>query len=225
MLIKTPILKIVKDGKDMEKLIDEDLLPLVKEGGGIRYRLWEPTFPLVVLGRSSRREGELFEESCAADSIPVIKRLGGGRSVLLSPGMLIISIAAQADRFRGHLHYMQAINQLIKKSLTDLGVGHINLQGISDLALSDRKILGCCLYLTRSQGRWIFFYQGSLLFDLDLSSMARYLKHPPSEPDYRRGRPHQEFMTTLKKEGYGLKIMAVASTLALAFNEDLPGLL
>ena len=209
----------------MEKLIDEDLLPLVKEGGGIRYRLWEPTFPLVVLGRSSRPEGELFEESCAADSIPVIKRLGGGRSVLLCPGMLVVSIAAEIGRFPGHLHCMQAINQSIKKTLTGLGVRHINLQGISDLALGERKVLGCCLYLTRSRDRWIAFYQGSLLFDLDLSLMARYLKHPPSEPDYRRGRPHQEFLTTLKAEGYGLKIMAAASALALALEEDLPGLL
>jgi lipoate---protein ligase len=211
--------------KAMEKLIDEDVLLLVKEQGGVRYRLWEPTFPLVVLGRSSHPSAEVFAEACAKEDIPVIKRLGGGKSVVLSPGMLVISLALETIRFRGHLFYAQAINEIIEKSLTFWGVGNINCRGISDLTLGDRKILGCCLYLTRKSDRWIVFYQASLLFDPDLSLMTRCLKHPPWEPDYRRGRPHEEFLTALRAEGHHLPIMKVASRLALALDEALPRIL
>lgn len=209
----------------MEKTIDQDLLSMVKEQGGMRYRLWEPSFPLIVLGRSSRPEDDLFGENCAADSIKVIKRLGGGKSVLLAPGMLVISLAAETARFLGHLYYARAINQVIKKTLTALGVGNIYFKGVSDLALDDRKILGCCLYITHWQRRWVFLYQGSLLFNLDLNTMARYLRHPPWEPDYRRGRTHQEFLTTLTDQGYRLNIMLFASHLASSLDKDWPRIL
>ena len=206
----------------MEKLIDEDLLEWVWENGGSRYRLWEPTFPLAVLGRSSRSEEEIWGENCGADRIRVIKRLGGGKSALLSPGMLVLSVAARTGRFQGHLYYAQAINQIIEKTLTSCGVGNIYQKGVSDLALKDRKILGCCLFVTRGRGEWIVFYQGSLLFRVDLSLMARYLKHPPWEPDYRRGRAHHEFLTTLRDQGYSLGIMEFASRLAASLDEGIP---
>ena len=206
----------------MEKLIDEDLLVEVKEQGGIRYRLWEPLFPIVVLGRSSRYEEEIFGEICAADQIRVIKRLGGGKSVLLSPGMLIVSIALETIRFRGHLYYAKAINQIIEKTLTCCGVGNITFRGVSDLALGDQKILGCCLYLTRVRGRWIVFYQASVLFDPYLKLVSTYLKHPPWEPDYRKGRSHEEFLTTLRAQGHRPQIIQASSRLALSFDEELP---
>jgi lipoate-protein ligase A len=209
----------------MEKLIDEDLLVEVKEQGGIRYRLWEPAFPIVVLGRSSRYEEEIFGEICAADDIRVIKRLGGGKSVLLSPGMLIVSVALETIRFRGHLYYAKAINRIIEKTLTCCGVGNITFRGVSDLALGDQKILGCCLYLSRVRGRWIVFYQASVLFDPDLNLVSRYLKHPPWEPDYRKGRPHEKFLTTLRAKGHRPQIMQASSRLALHFDEELARIL
>lgn len=210
--------------KGMEKWIDEDLLAEVKELGGIRYRLWEPAFPLVILGRSSHPEDEVFSEICAKDGIPVIKRMGGGKSVLLSPGMLIVSLALETIHFRGHPFYAEAINRIVEKTLTSCGAGNINGRGISDLAWGDQKIMGCCLYLSRRRDLWVVFYQASLLFHPDLSLVTRYLKHPPWEPDYRKGRPHEEFLTTLWAQGHRLKIMQVASRLARAFDEDLPGL-
>ncbi|MDH7500665.1 MAG: hypothetical protein QHH30_09830 [candidate division NC10 bacterium] len=204
----------------MQRRIDEDLLEAVREGGGMRYRLWEPSSPLVVLGRSSRPEEEVWEDHCRADGIPILKRWGGGKSVLLSPGMLILSVAAEVSQLGSHLFYARALNELIEKSLTCFGVRNINHQGISDLALGDRKILGCCLYITRGRGRTFIFYQGSLLFDLDLSRMARYLKHPPWEPEYRRGRAHPEFLTTLCDQGYRLPIMKFASCLDHLMQEN-----
>ena len=67
-------------------------------------------------------------------------------------------------------------------------------EGTSDLAIGDRKIGGSCIY--RVPG--LLFYSTTLLLDPDIDLIERYLRHPPREPDYRKGRPHREFMTSLK---------------------------
>lgn len=43
-----------------------------------------------------------------------------------------------------------------------------------------------------------FVHHTSLLWDYDPLRMA-LLKHPAKTPEYRQGRAHQEFVTTLKK--------------------------
>jgi lipoate-protein ligase A len=41
------------------------------------------------------------------------------------------------------------------------------------------------------------YYSASLLVKPDVSLVERYLRHPPREPEYRRGRSHREFMGAL----------------------------
>jgi lipoate-protein ligase A len=36
-----------------------------------------------------------------------------------------------------------------------------------------------------------------LLYDFDFESLDRYLKPPPRQPEYRRQRPHAEFLANL----------------------------
>ena len=64
---------------------------------------------------------------------------------------------------------------------------------MGDVAIDDLKVLGSSLYANRE----VALYQGSLLVDPDLDRIARYLPHPSREPDYRRGRSHAEFLTSL----------------------------
>ncbi len=56
-----------------------------------------------------------------------------------------------------------------------------------------RKFSGNSLRVKRRH----LLYHGTLLFDFDLELIARCLKHPPREPDYRAGRPHAEFVANL----------------------------
>ncbi len=92
-------------------------------------------------------------------------------------------------------------------------------RGLSDLAVGERKILGSSLYL--SQRPFLYYYQSSLMVDPDMSLLDRYLKHPPREPDYRKGRSHTLFCTSLRQEGYPIQ----AAALAHALQRKLPGLI
>src|SRR2546430_2613366 len=40
-------------------------------------------------------------------------------------------------------------------------------------------------------------HHGTLLHGFDFTPIARYLKLPPRQPEYRRQRPHTEFLTNL----------------------------
>ncbi len=47
------------------------------------------------------------------------------------------------------------------------------------------------------RSRDLLFYTASLMIANDLMLLDRYLKYPSKEPDYRKGRSHLEFVTTI----------------------------
>jgi lipoate-protein ligase A len=46
----------------------------------------------------------------------------------------------------------------------------------------------------------VLFYTASLMISNDITEIDRYLRHPSKEPEYRQGRSHAEFLTTLSRE-------------------------
>jgi lipoate---protein ligase len=91
-------------------------------------------------------------------------------------------------------------------------------EGISDLAIGEKKIVGTSIYRTRL----VLFYQASLLVNNDISVFTRYLAMPVKVPEYRRGRTHEEFCTTLARQGYTGSVAAVEEALRDVAQERLP---
>jgi lipoate-protein ligase A len=118
--------------------------------------------------------------------------------------------------------YFCAVNHWVRVALAELGVPAEIVQdrGVSDLAIGERKILGTSLYRRRR----ILFYQGSLLVDVDLALFDRYLRYPSRVPDYRRGRGHGAFCTTLAREGYAVPVAMVMGSLQRVVRARLPQL-
>jgi lipoate-protein ligase A len=172
----------------------------------------------IVLGRSAKAEKELYLENCLADGVPINRRSGGGGTVVLSPGVIILSIAGRSVLPYHLREHMLGVNNGIIEVLHDLGVRSLSHEGISDIALKEKKILGSSLYRSGD----LVLYQGSLLLNPDLGLMDRYLKQPEKQPEYRRGRPHGGFVTSLHLEGYGISAAELVTHLRKRFEDTAP---
>jgi lipoate-protein ligase A len=169
------------------------------------------------MGAGGKTEADVFIERTEIDQVPILRRRGGGGTVVLSPGQVVLALVTEVSSPFQNLTYFRAINHWFRLALQVLGVSGIEDQGISDLALGDKKILGTSLYRRRK----ILFYQASLLVDNDLSLFDRYLRFPSRVPDYRNGRGHLEFCTNLRVEGYDLSIPDVLQSLEEVVKEQL----
>jgi lipoate-protein ligase A len=193
--------------------IDDRVLDRMLRGSDYACDIYEAQGIEVVLGRAASTDGDVIVEHCAEDGVPISRRRGGGGTVVLSPGTIIISIAGTSPlqyHLRGH---MNAVNLVIIDVLAQMGVDSLHIRGTSDIAMGNHKILGSSLYRRKQ----MLLYQGSLLVNPDLSLITRYLKQPHKQPSYRENRPHGDFVTSLHKEGYRLSLGDIIQRLQHAF--------
>lgn len=162
----------------------------------------------VVCGPSCREvHKEINVAHCERDGVPISRRRGGGGTVVLSPGVLVTVVVGLCAPGQGIREIFSMVHRVMIKALQPLVPVPIRERGISDLAIGERKICGSSLYLPRSPA--VFCYQSSLMVDCDTSLIGRYLHHPPREPDYRKGRGHAAFCTTLREQGCGEGVESV----------------
>jgi lipoate-protein ligase A len=152
-------------------------------------------FPAIVAGRGSVMENEIYLDNARADRIPIYRRKGGGCSVFLDPGNVIVSIAFPAKGFGGIQALFNLSSDWMIKKFETAGFTDIYQDGISDIVKENRKIGGSCFY--RAKG--IAYYSAAILVTPDLGAMDRYLVHPPREPVYRGGRSHKAFVSGLDR--------------------------
>lgn len=175
---------------------DDPLLEAVAADRRPRHRVYRPGAVRVVLGRGSRPEKELNIDACREDGVTVQRRHGGGCAVVLDPGNVVVSVVLPATGFAGNRGHFARLTEWLVAGLGAAGIGGLRQRGISDLALGERKVGGACIYRTRE----LLFYSVTLLAEPRVALIERYLAHPPREPDYRRGRPHAAFVTSLSRE-------------------------
>jgi len=198
--------------------LDEDLIERVRSGVLWAYRSWEPDCFAVVLGRGNKTETEIHENRCREDEIRILRRRGGGGTVILYPGILVISLA-KCVKHQFHIKkYFQQINAYIIEALQSLGISDLKQQGHSDICIRDRKILGSSMYHSKQ----LLFYSASLMVSNNLKIIDRYLKHPSKEPKYRHRRSHQEFLTTIIREYPEITVKIVKARIDDLFQKKIP---
>ncbi len=188
---------------------DGDLIEAVKKDRMPRVRIHRPEGVLVVLGRGGKPEIELKVSACAADRVPVRKRRGGGCAVVLDPGNVIVSLVLPIGGISQNRRIFSRISEWLITGLEKAGLTGVEREGVSDLAVSGKKIGGACLY----RSKHLLFHPTTLLVDPALDRVERYLKHPPREPSYRNGRRHEDFMGTLALVGWREDAAALARSL------------
>jgi lipoate---protein ligase len=174
-----------------------------------RFMIWEPTSNAIILGQSNELESSVFTERAESDGIPVYQRPSGGETVILTPNTTIISILKLEVRLKSPRLYFNSYNEKIITALESLGIKKLRTDGISDICIGKKKILGSSIY--RNKERVI--YHAVLNRAESTDTIERYLKHPTREPDYRNGRRHSDFVTSIEKEGYALSAELIRNTL------------
>ena len=196
--------------------LDELLLEDVENGErGDLLRIWEVPHTTVVLGRASRFAEETHVERCEQDGVPIIRRTTGGCAVLAGRGCLMFSLILRRgatwlgnsstaihrsllERLFAALQSAQLVTSAptFRSDVVPSGLPQSGIHGISDLVSGGRKFSGNSMRLRRAS----LLYHGTLLYNLSLELVPRYLAMPPREPTYRSGRPHREFVGNLRAE-------------------------
>jgi lipoate---protein ligase len=99
-------------------------------------RLWEPTSPLVVIGRSSRAAAEVRLDLCARLGVPVIRRASGGAAIVTGPGCLMYALVLSFE-LRPTLRAIDAAHRFVLSRLSESlrrHVASVDICGTSDLA-------------------------------------------------------------------------------------------
>lgn len=173
----------------------------------VLFRFFETTHTCIVLANSNEAERECNVARCQQDNVPIFRRKGGGGTVVLSPGCLVLTLAFYAQSLFDNQNYFQLINSLWCEALQKLGVRDLNQRGFSDICIGEKKIAGTSLF----RRKHLLVFQGSLLVNSNLDLIPRYLSHPSREPDYRGKRSHQDFVTSIKKSGHNLNAAEIGT--------------
>jgi lipoate-protein ligase A len=176
--------------------LDEALLLEAEAGrGGEVLRFWEWPTPAVVLGMGGVIADDVDADACEDDAVPLGRRSSGGGTVLLGRGCLLFSLILDteadprlADITRSYAVILGRVCETIRDVLPGA-----DREGISDLAADGCKFSGNA----QQRKRRFILHHGTLLYDLDLRLIPRYLREPPRRPEYRGGRRHAEFVCNL----------------------------
>jgi len=158
---------------------------------------WIPDRRIIVLGRGSQPEQAFFPEQAARRNIPVMRRPSGGETVLLSPHTILIAAVRTGVKLQSPHRFFTEFNQRVISALQSCGVEDLNQKGTSDICIGRKKILGSSIYWHRNR----LLYHAVLNVGEPLENIDILLKHPPREPEYRKGRSHSEFVTSLRSAG------------------------
>lgn len=177
--------------------LDEALLGEAELAGRPRetLRLWEPPGLMVVVGRSSRVNDEVYRDFCRAHGVPILRRPSGGAAVVAGPGCLMYALVISYE-LRPALRMIDRAHRFvlgrIAAALRPLVPG-VTTRGTSDLAIGDLKFSGNSVRCKRDH----VLYHGTLLYDFRLDLIGQCLKMPSRQPKYRDGRPHGAFVANL----------------------------
>jgi lipoate---protein ligase len=159
-------------------------------------RVFEPRDTRVVIGRHQDPERECLVDACRAAGIPIHRRVAGGGTVVLAPGMVVVAARLRHTQVGTSCYFGMVNDALIPAVAAASGVTP-QCRGYGDLTIDGLKILGASLRQTSK----MVVYLGVFLVADAVPLMERYLAMPSREPDYRLGRGHRAFCTSLDQHG------------------------
>jgi lipoate-protein ligase A len=175
--------------------LDEALLLAAEEADGPEVlRFWELPSYAVVVGAGGSVAIDVNVAACAAEGVPILRRASGGGTVVIGPGCLCFSLVLAYDSAPG-LADIRASNRYVLDRVANalLPLVAARFEGTSDLAVNGVKVSGN----SQQRKRRHFLHHGTILCGFAVERLAKYLHAPERQPEYRRNRPHAEFVGNL----------------------------
>jgi len=173
--------------------LDEALLVDADERDGPPVmRFWEQRDQAVVLGSSRRLAEEVDVERCREDGVAIARRASGGGTVLVGPGALSVTFVLPTD-FAPEMATVDGAQAYVLGRVAEALRGQgpaVEVRGSGDLAIGGRKFSGSAQRRLRRR----VLVHASILYDLPIGRVARYLRAPGRQPAYRGGRGHEAFL-------------------------------
>jgi lipoate-protein ligase A len=200
--------------------LDEALLLGAEESEGpALLRLWEQSTRAVIVGAGGSVAHDVNVAACEIDGVPILRRASGGGTVVIGPGCLCFSLVLPYD-FAPALVDIRVSNRYIlgRVAAALRPVATASFEGTSDLAVGGVKISGNA----QQRKRRYFLHHGTILFGFDIEQLSTYLLAPERQPDYRRNRPHGDFVMNVPATSATLKQLLIAEWHAGCGYGDVP---
>jgi lipoate-protein ligase A len=168
-----------------------------KHQAGEYLRFWESSQIFVVLGRIGRAETDVNLIHTQKDNIPVLRRSSGGGTVVQGPGCLNYTLVLSKQKcpeLNDLRKSYQWISAKVIEALRQAGC-EAYFRPTSDIATGsgEKKFSGNA----QRRGKNYILHHGTVLYNFDLSLISRYLNMPRDIPEYRKHRPHTDFVTNI----------------------------
>lgn len=175
----------------LDEIIDKDMLGREKIISGNYVNE-----TAVVVGRVTKSDIEVNKEKCLRDNVPIYRRKGGGGAVVFFKGVAIFSYSLKkGNKAVDLMEFLNLCVERIKEGLERVVDIKFAIKGSGDLCIGDKKILGSSIY---SSKEYITYYC-TLIVKGDISLISKYLGYPSKEPSYRKGRKHEDFVTSISE--------------------------
>ncbi|HEY3320626.1 MAG TPA: biotin/lipoate A/B protein ligase family protein [Planctomycetota bacterium] len=187
------------------------------------WRVWQAAAPAIILGTGQEAAREVNLEAAKNDGVAIIRRHSGGGAVVIGPGIINFSafyVMADLPGSETIKGAMAAVLAPVMRVLASWGL-ESQMAGLSDLVVLNggtlRKIGGNA----QARKRRSVAVHGTLLADPDWERIARLLPFPSAAPDYRAGREHRAFLSSLRECGAPYDLESFAKGLVLALQSDI----
>lgn len=193
-------------------------IDIIKSDKEFEYKIWQPQKTYIVLGKSDTIENSIVKHknNDINKKIYVLKRPSGGHSVVLTKNTLVVAVMIK-NKDIGAKQFFKKVNSLIIKAIKILNISNLTENGVSDISIGNKKILGSSMYKNKDY----LFYHAVLNFAENPEFISKLLKHPKSEPKYRKNRLHIDFLTNIKKHNSKLNIDMLKEKLNTVFELEL----
>jgi lipoate---protein ligase len=180
------------------------------------WRLWIAQAPTVVLGTGQEANLEIDLEETKRRNVGVLRRHSGGGTVVIGPGTLNFSACYPYTELPDSETINGATRAALKYVMDVLALWNLqpSLAGYSDIALLCRdgllrKIAGN----SQARKKNTCVVHGTMLVDPDWDRIGGVLRFPSKVPEYRAGRAHRDFLTSLAEQSAPLTLEAFRDSL------------